>query len=191
MVLAIKIASVALVTALSLCALGTVSAQTGPASPTTPAVTPAAPATAVIPNGLSEADLVSFLRSLDPNMKSQKFNAVTIYYLKVERDGWRFQLDIESHSNMIWVNTVLSKALVSAESLPAAQLARLLEENFKIGPTHFTFSKTNDNKYLLNLSRNVDRAHLTVAGLQAQLNLFCQQVRTSYPVWSPIAAVTQ
>jgi hypothetical protein len=183
MVCTLKLASVALLAALSLATLNTASAQTGPAGQM-PAAQPGAP---VLTVGLSEADLVNFLRSLDPAVRSEKIKNGTSYHLKVERDGWRYQLTVESLGPVVWVVTNLGNPISNADQLPAAALSQLLHANFKIGPSHFAMFRMPDGRTQLSLARCIDRSGLTVAYLQTQLNQFCGHVRETYPIWSNVA----
>ena len=189
MVRTLKFASVALLAALSLATLNAASAQTGPAGQM-PAVSPGAqPGAPLMTVGLSEPELVNFLRSLDPNVRTEKIKNGTSYHLKVERDGWRFLITVESLGSVVWLETNLGTPISNADQLPAASLSQLLHANFKIGPSHFAMFRLPDGRTQLSMARCIDRAGLTVTYLQAQLNQFCGQVRETYPTWNTIVGV--
>jgi hypothetical protein len=192
MVRTFKFASAALLAALTLIVANTAWAQTGPAgqmpAPGKPGVQTGMP---FAPVGLSEADLVNFLRSLDPNVQTRKINNGSAYDLKIERDGWRFLLTVESLGSVVWVETNLGNPMSNADQLPPAVLSQLLQANFKIGPSHFAMQRLNDGRVLLSLARCIDRAGLTTAYLQGQINQFCGHVRETHPTWNAVLAAAR
>ena len=154
-------------------------AQTGPTGPGTdpkPTTT----------TGMSEQSLEAAIRALDPNFKVSPTTdgKGKIYILKVARDGWTYDLKIESFQDVIWLNANLSGDLPSLQNLPAATLAELIKHQLQIGPMHFTFVKTS-NGYKLNLCYMLNR-QITVDGFNSCMNAFLKTIKDTYPTWSQI-----
>ena len=184
-----KIATAFLVAAVALASIAPAFAQTGPTGPgkpTNPVVNPTNPTPAV--KGMTEADLASFLRTLDPNLKVNTIKDGTEYHLTIQRDGWNFQLRVTSFANEIWIDSKLG-APINAQQVQANLLAELLAANFTVGPTHFSFVKMKDGQMQLDLGRCVLRGPLTVDGLRGQINLFVKQVKDTYPTWNAVVGV--
>jgi hypothetical protein len=185
-----KFLSAALVCALALTGLGYVDAQTGPTGPQSGAPTaqpgPAAPAPAV--NGISETDLLNYLRTLDPNVRSQKASngKGMVYFVTLHRDGWDFQLELNLQENTLHVITVLGQPMANAPSIPAQALVPLMVENFNISPFQFSLWKRTDGKMELLFSGVMPRAGLTPAILGAQIDQFCATIQRTYPLWSAV-----
>jgi hypothetical protein len=162
----------------SLTALAVCRADTGPIG--TPPVEPPAP----VVNGMPEADLVKTLREVDPNVRIVKRDdGGTNYFLKIQKDGWTFDVMIESLNGEIWINVSLG-TVSDVKQVPAEMLVQLLESNFKIGPSHFVLIKSGTG-YTLRLCRLVGRT-TTAELFRGQIDLVLKQVRDSYPIWSAI-----
>jgi hypothetical protein len=160
-------------------------AQTGPSGPPIlPPVNPPAPMAGV----LSEPQLDAALKALDPNCKVKPTDdgKGKIYNLTVARDGWKYDLQIESLQNEIWLNAQLSGVVGSPESQSPGVMSELLKANFKIGPAHFAFAPTIDKKgYRLNLCRLLDR-RMTAENFNGSMNDFLKVVRELHPTWSQV-----
>jgi hypothetical protein len=161
-----------LLSALSLVGVGYVSAQTGPSTP--PTSTPTVSTTA-----LSEADLASYLRSLDSNLKVEQKDTATIYRLSITHDGWKYDVQVESSKGNVWVVVNLGK---TPEQIKPEVLAGLLQANFKYGPTHFALLKLQSG-YYLSAARSVDRT-ASLDLFKSHLAVVLKQIRESYPIWS-------
>jgi len=169
-------------TALLLAALSLagVSAQTGPSGATPSATTPSTA-------GVSETDLATYLRSLDPNLTtSQGENGSTLYKMTVNRDGWNYKLQVESNKAAIWLIVDLGKLRGEPEEMKAESFAALLQANFLLGPTHFALEK-GASGYNLTAARSLDRP-VSLDRVKSSLELLLKQVRSSHSVWSPLTA---
>jgi hypothetical protein len=181
---------VSLVVALVLVAvLGSLAlAQTGPqGQPVPPSVTP--PVTA----GMSEQDLETAIRALDPNFKVRPTDDKQgkIYELTVTRDGWTYVLRVTSFPNQIWLESSLGKPMSNWKSIPATVLANLLETNYKIGPTHFALNTKKDGTVAtLFVCRMLERGQLTSAHFNGYMNDFLNVIRDNYAVWSPVTSIS-
>jgi hypothetical protein len=171
------------VAALALVAIACLSvaayAQTGPTGPTTdpkPTTT----------TGLSEQDLEAAIKALDPNFKVYPTNdgKGKIYTLKIVRDGWTYDLKIESFEQVIWLNANLSGEIASLQNLPATALADLIKHQLQIGPMHFAFVKT-QNGHRLNLCYQMGR-QMSVDVFNNAMNTFLKSIKDTYPTWSQI-----
>jgi hypothetical protein len=162
-------------------------AQTGPSGPPTVAPTPPTPTNPAPPSGiLSEQGLEAVIKALDSSYKVYPINngKDKMYYLKVTRDGWSYNLRIESCGDCLWLNADLGGVIAAPQNLPAAALAELLKLQMNIGPMHFVFNKSG-NGFILCLCHRIDR-HTTAEGVGAALNAFLKTVRESYPTWSQV-----
>ena len=183
MVRASRFASALLLAAVSMTTAGVASAQVGTGVKLPPPGSPPAP---MITVGLSEAELLNVLRSFDPNVKTQKVKNGIDYFLTVERDGWRYVLRIESFVGQVWVDASLGSPISNPDLLPAPVLSKLLQTNFTISPTFFSFDRMSDGRVLLNLGRVMERGALTPDRLRATIEVFCRQIRETHPTWSAV-----
>jgi hypothetical protein len=137
-------------------------------------------------NGLSEEALEAAIKALDPNYKvvPSQDGKGRIYTFKVMRDGWTFDMVIESYQNNIWINAKLSGVISNPQNIPAAALAELLKLQHRIGPMHFTLTKV-ENGYILNLSWNIGRG-ITPETFTTVIDYFLKTVKDNYPTWSQV-----
>jgi hypothetical protein len=167
------------------CMNGLALAQSGPAGTGVPAGTPAI---TTAQDNLSEQALEAALRALDPNLQitPTKDGKGKLYDFKVSRDGWNYDLRVESYANGLWLNAKLSSLISAPQNLPPAVLAELLKLNFQVGPSHFAFMGQNDNSaFRLVLCRLLDRK-MSGETFNAYINDFLKTVKDSYSVWSQV-----
>ena len=145
-----------------------------------------APPLAPVVSGLAEADLVNFLRGLDGNLQTKPIKDGTVFHLTLRRDGWMYQLRVTSFAGSVWVDATLGEPLADVQKVPGQQLVQLLQSTFDIGPSHFCFAKLDNGKLQLYLCRYLERPNLTVDRLREQIDLFCGQVRNTYPAWNAV-----
>ena len=108
------------------------------------------------------------------------------YNLSIVRDGWKYDLQIESFKNEIWLNALLGNLITNPQDVPPAVMADLLKANFKVGPTHFVLVPLTDNTgYRLNLCRLLDR-RMTIESFNGYVSDFLKVVREQHPVWSQV-----
>jgi hypothetical protein len=163
-----------------------VNAQTGPvtAPPTNPPATQP-PATTPPQAGMNDAEILAFLKTLDPNVQSAKLENGTEYRLTVKADGWAYTLRLEVYGTNIWLDSELGAPISDITKVPSTVLAELLRANLKVGPTHFALMKVNNNLQL-NACRQVLRP-ITADGLRAQIDQFCKDIKDTYPQWNAVS----
>jgi hypothetical protein len=176
------IASALLLAVVALAGGAGASAQTGPGVKPPVVTPPVAPP--VVVKGLSEADLLKALRTLDPNVRVRQITNGTVYNLKVSRDGWQYELRVTSFANDVWVDVYLGTP-ISLQKVSAPLLAELLAKNFD-SPATFSFVKQADGRVQLLLSRLAKRGPLTSQGLQFVISATCQRARVTYMTWDAI-----
>jgi hypothetical protein len=185
-----RLLSAVLSTAVALSSIGTVAAQTGPTGPQPgpggPQTGPGTPAAPVV--GISEADLLNFLRTLDPNVRGNKSpdGKATIYELKIQRNGWNFDLVVISRDGTIEVVAPLGSPIANVQSIPSPMLAELLALNWNVTPAQFSFIKQKDGRMLLVFSVALPRGTMTTAGLGNLIDAVCQVLQKTYPAWSAV-----
>jgi hypothetical protein len=171
----------------ALCLSGAALAQTGPSGPTVPPTPPTNPT--VQPAGvLTEQQLEAALKALDPNYKTRPSDdgKGKVYTLTVTRDGWKYDLQIESFQNEIWVNAVLSSVISAPQNVSPGVMAELLKLNFQHGPAHFAFNTMKDNSGVkLFLCRMLDR-RMTAENFNGYVEGFLKVVKDTYPTWSQV-----
>lgn len=175
-----------LTAAVALSNLGYAAAQTGPSGPQTPA-TPAAPAAPAV-NGISENDVLNYLRTVDPNVRMQKNQngKGTAFFFSLRRDGWQYQLEMGLYENSLNLITVLGKPIANIQSIPTQVLVPLMVESFQMSPYQFSLYKRTDGSMELLFSINLPRANLTTTGLGNLINNFCKEVQRTYPLWNAV-----
>jgi hypothetical protein len=172
------------------CLAGLASAQSGPAGGPVggPPVNPTIPAVQPAVGALSDQSIEVALRALDANLRVRPSNdgKGKVYDLKVVRDGWSYDVVVETFAGNIWLGARLSPVISSPQNVPANILAELLKLNFKIGPTHFAFVGTNDNAgVMLLLYRSIDRT-MSAEIFNAYISDFLKTIKESYPTWSQV-----
>jgi hypothetical protein len=153
---------------------------TGPTGPTNPATVNPQPAPAA--QGLSDQALLDYLRSLDANVKVQKYQSWTHYDLTLSKGSLTIPVRLEVNSGYIWMRVSIGNTSIADPVLvPATVLADLLKVHERIGPTFFQFAKVN-NGYRLQLMHRVDRT--SVQRLQAAIQEFTGDIQNSSTAWN-------
>jgi hypothetical protein len=179
------IASTLLLAVVALAGGAGASAQTGP-SVKPPVIPPP-----VVAKGMSEADLLKGLRTLDPNVLVRKGIAGTLYNLKVRNNGWLYDIQVEFYAGSIWVNVYLGAPVANMDKVPSSLLSQLLQYNIRFGPSHFAFLKQKDGRLQMFLCRNLERGPLTEAGLRKMIDAITKQARDSYPTWNAVLSAAK
>lgn len=182
-----KILFAALTAIVALSNLGYAAAQTGPTGPTgSPAPSgPSAPPAAAV-NGISEMDLLNYLRTLDANVKMEKSQdgKKTCFEVNLNRDGWRFQLRLILSERGLEIYSPLT-TIANVQSVPASALGQLLQANWKMSPSFYLVPQ-NDGRVMLILHYGLSRSAVTTASLGNVINQFCNDLRQTYPAWSAV-----
>jgi hypothetical protein len=168
------------------CLAGLANAQTGPAGG--PAVAPGVPAAQPAAGALPDQSVEAALRAFDPNLRVGPSNdgKGKVYAFKVVRDGWSYDLVVETYAGNIWLGARLSPVISAPQNIPGNVQAELLKLNFKIGPAHFALNTMNDNSgFILGLYRNLDRT-MSIDNFNAYVNDFLKTIKDSYPIWSQV-----
>ncbi len=181
----------------AVCLSGVAMAQSGPAGQNPsgqPAINPpAANPPAVVMGGLSEEALVNAIKALDPNYKMRILKDQNgkeegkEYTFTVVRDGWSYVIRLSAFAEFMWLDAALGKPVSNGgANVPAAVLAKLLQNNFEDGPVHFAFSTNKEKTQAqLYLSKQLDR-RMTIELFNAHLNGFLNIIRKTYPIWSTV-----
>lgn len=188
-----KILVSVLTAAVVLSNLGYAAAQTGPTGPTgAPAPSgPSAPPAAV--NGISETDVLNFLRGFDPNATMQKSSdgKSSVFFATLTRGGWSYRLELGLSDSTLSLITVLGKPIANVQSIPVQVLTPLMVENFQMNPFQFSLYKQSNGSMELLFSVRLPRAGMTVASLGNLVNLFCQEVQRTYPLWNAVQSANK
>lgn len=179
-----------LTAAVALSNLGFAAAQTGPSGPQTPP-TPTIPATPAV-NGISETEVLNYLRTLDPNVKMEKIQngKVTKFTLNLTRDGWRYELALLLNDNILEIQATLGNPIANIQSVPAQALAQLLQANLKMFSV-FCLAPRDGGRLALILDYCVSRRSLTTTSLNNVLERFCKDVRDTYPTWNAVLSASK
>ncbi len=186
-----KLVSALLTTTVALTSLAYAAAQTGPTGP--PSGGPSAQPAPAAANGLSETELLSYLRTLDPNVKMTKSQdgKATMYQLTLRRGDWQYQIVLVLREGTLDIIAPLGNPIANVQSIPAQALAGLLQASWNFAPAQFSLIKQNDGRMQLVFSFMLSRAGLTTARLGQILNGFCDAVRETYPLWNAVLSASK
>lgn len=135
---------------------------------------------------MSEAELEAAIKALDPSYRAvnTQDGKGKIYYFKITRDGWSYDMMVESFQGSIWINAKLSGVINAPENLKAASLAELIKLQGTIRPKHFYLAKA-EGGYVLYLGWNISR-QISAEVFTNALNNFLGTVKETYPIWSQV-----
>jgi hypothetical protein len=167
----------------SLCIGGMAIAQTGPTGPS--GGQPTVPCTGQI----SEQDLETALRAIDPNFKVIPSKDGKEYQMTVTQGTSKVHMSVVTSPNGIGFAAVLSEPIKSVQNLPVSVLAELMKINAKqikldTPGAQFVLATLNDNvvlAFVQTLSRQVDSLKLT-----ASINDFVKVIVDTNPTWSQV-----
>jgi uncharacterized protein (TIGR03067 family) len=104
-----------------------------------------------------------------------------VYQVSLDREGWKVHVmvSLTAGGDRVWFESKFAP-IAQPEAVPASAWRKLLEENDRIGPAHFTFDK-NDKR--IHLYKSVDNVGLVPARLKKELDAFDATVRRTQAVW--------
>jgi hypothetical protein len=177
----------ALLLALSLAGVGSVCAQSGPTSSTTPTtqagLTP-----------LGEDDLADYLRKIDPDVKPERVenggSPYTRFVVKLTRDGWNYVVQVQVFRDRIFLVSELGKPLTNFQGVTAEALQKLHEMNWKIHPTTIALSRLKDGSVQMYgvhpMVRTLDTTRFGI-----EFNEFLTDLKDSYPAWNAVLSAAK
>jgi hypothetical protein len=174
------------------CLAARASAQTGPSPGTFPPPTPPGmPGAAVSPGPIPNNDsLAAMLRGLGYEVQTRTWNTDngprSNCLVVIRRDGYTYVFEAElmgPNNRNVWLIGLVGS--VDLDRASPSLLARLLEENKRHGPLHFSYRK-GDRKLLLNLC--LENRDLTPERLRAEVERLLRVIRETQPTWGAIGA---
>lgn len=127
---------------------------------------------------LTSAQLGKLLKDLgyEPHELSAE-----VYQVSIDREGWKVHVmvSLTASGDRVWFESKFAP-IAQPEAVPASAWRKLLEENDRIGPAHFTFDK-NDKR--IHLYKGVDNVGMVPARLKKELDAFDATVRRTQAVW--------
>jgi hypothetical protein len=151
---------------------------------------PAASKAEVVPaGGYTAAQLGDTLRNMGYDPKPQKnVNGGTYYTLLFERGTWTFSLTVvlSNDGTYLWLSSPLTQIPDGAQASPQA-LLKLMERNYQIGPSFFSFRPAQGNR--IYLSAPIANHNLTPAKFRSQMDEFLSTIQETYPLWDKKAVI--
>ena len=131
---------------------------------------------------LTQDNLATLLRDLGYTPKVIRLDAGVIYELSLRQGPATLpvQVSLSPSGQYLWLTLIVKSDLPSYDSIPSKTLARLLEANEEIGPTHFAIIKATNQ---LCLKCPVPARTVTGASLKTSLDAFVARVISTEPLW--------
>jgi hypothetical protein len=148
---------------------------------------PALPATVPV---LTDEALGVLLEQMGYEPKAQKAESGGPFYsVEFEQDGWtfRYTVSLSHNKKFLWVST--NVCTLAPEVEPSAEaLLKLLEENYRIGPTTISY----DKKYKqIRVALALFNRGVTAAVLRDQLSQFTTNVQKVSKLCEPFRTVAK
>jgi uncharacterized protein (TIGR03067 family) len=104
-----------------------------------------------------------------------------VHQVSVNREGWKvhIMISLTQDGERIWLESKFAP-IADPEAVPAMAWRKLLEENDRISPAHFTFEKSDKR---IHLYKAFDNVGLTPARLKKELDGFDAVARRTQSVW--------
>jgi hypothetical protein len=135
------------------------------------------------PAVLTIESLGSVLENMGYEVKTVKNSAGVPYYvLNLKRGTWTFIFEVSLSPNKayLWLGVPLNVVPEGAVTGAGPQLLRLLEENFNIAPTFFSYYPGSKRLLLQSAMENRD---VTPAKLRARIDAMQDVVERTFPLW--------
>jgi len=122
---------------------------------------------------------------LGPLLKEMKLDsgplAAGVSQISLEHDGWKvhIMISIPGDGDRIWLESKFAQ-IEKPDLVPAAAWRKLLEENERISPSHFSFDKMDKRVHLHRAFRNVD---VSSERLKKEIERFDEIVRQTHDSW--------
>src|SRR5262249_52751206 len=109
-------------------------------------------------------------------------NGATCCVVVIERGDWTFvvEVSLSQGKSSLWLISPLGNPIANPAQLPVLPLLKMLRENDRIGPTHFSLRES-DGRFCLNLS--VDLQGMTTARFRSTLDAFLSVIQKTQPLW--------
>jgi hypothetical protein len=154
-----------------------VNAQTGPSTPINPSSNPAP----VQSNILNADRVANYLRSQGHTVEQKRFdNGVHLVSAKIQKDGWRFEMEIQFTPDQKTLNFVVPLGQATS-NFSAAQLQALMKANFTMSPTAFSYREWDRRLCLIDPIWNT--VNWTETAFQQTLDRVLKQVKDTHHVW--------
>jgi uncharacterized protein (TIGR03067 family) len=104
-----------------------------------------------------------------------------VFQISVERDSWKVHIMVSApaENERIWLECKFAP-IADPDSVPPAAWRKLLEENERISPAHFTFDKSDKRVHLYKGIRNHD---VSPARLKKEIDAFDAVARRTHSIW--------
>jgi uncharacterized protein (TIGR03067 family) len=104
-----------------------------------------------------------------------------VFQVTVNREGWKVHVmvSLARDNERVWLESKFAP-IADPDLVPASAWRKLLEENERIGPAHFTFDKSDKRVHLYKAFDNVG---LSPARLKKEIDGFDAVVRRTQSVW--------
>jgi hypothetical protein len=161
------------------------SAQTGPggtnpapAAPTAPAAAPGTVATV--------DDLAALLRQLGYEVDVRKdASGEGGCLVTIRKDGFTYVLEVFMNKSRRFMWVVAELGQLDIDHAPPAALVKLLEEDDKYSPAHFSYRRA-DRRLLLSVV--LENREITPEKLNQYVNFLLYVVKETYPTWGNLGA---
>lgn len=130
------------------------------------------------PESFSSAKLGTLLKEMGYEPKSL---SPDVYQVSVDREGWKVHImvSLTREADRIWMECKFAP-IVEPALAPSSAWLRLLEENERISPAHFTFDKTDKR---LHVYKSFETTQLSPMRLKKELDGFDDVIRRTQSIW--------
>jgi uncharacterized protein (TIGR03067 family) len=105
-----------------------------------------------------------------------------LFLIRQDRDGWKIPIHLYVSDNGEYLWLYMYVRIDDPQQMPAEAMLKLLEQNHKILPAHFSFNPTSKRLFL---NKPVDNVGLTNTRLREAIDSFDELVRKNVNLWSP------
>ena len=105
----------------------------------------------------------------------------TVHQVSVSREGWKVHImvSLTGEGDRLWLECKFAP-IAQPQTVPASAWLKLLEENERISPAHFSFDKSDKR---IHLYKAFDNVGITPARLKKELDAFDAIVRRTQNIW--------